>query len=177
MRRLNCSSKRGQIWVETVIYTLIGLAVIGLVMAVALPKINAKKDEIIIEQSIEALGNIDDKIYEVQRAAGNRRVVDLEIRKGSLIINMEEDSIAWVLDSSFPYSEVGVSIPLGRISVTTSVGNPWEVELKMNYSMDLQFDRDNVGTKQLNSAPTPYKFIIENNGRSDGNIIIDLSEA
>ena len=40
------SNRRGQVWVETVIYTLIGMAVIGLVLAGALPKINEKKDEI-----------------------------------------------------------------------------------------------------------------------------------
>ena len=178
MRRLYYSSKRGQVWVETVIYTLIGLAVIGLVMAVALPKINEKKDEIVIEQSIEALGNIDDKIYEVQRAAGNRRVVDLEIRKGSIIIDMEENTISWLLDSSFPYSEEDMIVPLGRLSVTTRKGNPWEIELKMNYSMDLQYQKDNSGTKQLDPAPTPYKFMIENSGKNtEGNIIIDFSES
>jgi len=178
MRRINYSGRRGQVWVETVIYTLIGLAVIGLVMAVALPKINQKKDEIVIEQSIEALGNIDDKIYEVQRAAGNRRVVDLEIRKGSLVIDMEEDTISWLIDSSFKYSEVDMGVPLGRITVTTRVGNPWEIELKMNYSMDLQYDGDIFGTKQLDPAPTPYKFMIENDGKNlGGNIIIDFSEA
>jgi len=177
MRRV--IDKKGQIWVETVIYTLIGLAIIGLVMAVALPKINEKKDQIVIEQSIEALGNIDDKIYEVQRAAGNRRVVDLEIRKGSLIVDMKEDTISWVLDSSFPYSEVDFPVPLGRIIVTTRVGNPWEIELMMNYSMDLQYEGDNFGTKQLDPAPAPYKFMIENGGKNNvtGNLIIELSEA
>lgn len=170
--------QRGQVWVETVIYTLIGLAVIGLVMAVALPKINQKKDEIVIEQSIEALGNIDDKIYEVQRAAGNRRVIDLEIRKGSLVIDMEEDSISWIIDSSFPYSEVDMEVPLGRITVTTREGNPWEIELRMDYSMDLRYEGSNSGTKQMDPAPTPYKFTVENDGKDEftGNILIDLSE-
>jgi type II secretory pathway pseudopilin PulG len=175
MRRV--IDRRGQVWVETVIYTLIGLAIIGLVMAVALPKINAKKDEIVIEQSIEALGNIDDKIYEVQRAAGNRRVVNLEVRKGELIIDLEEDSISWILESSFEYSEVDIPVPLGRLTVTTRIGNPWEIELKMNYSMDLQYEENNFGTKQLDPAPTPYNLMIENGGKNNGNIIIDLSEA
>jgi len=168
---------RGQIWVETVIYTLIGLTVIGLVLAAALPKINARKDEIMIEQSIEALGNIDDKIYEVQRASGNRRVVDLEVRKGTLIIDMEEDTISWELESSFEYSEVGVVIPLGRLNVTTTSGNPWKVELKLFYRMDLKFDGNNFGTHRIDVSPTPYKFAIENVGKEDGNIVIDLSES
>jgi len=174
MRR--CSDRRGQVWVETVIYTLIGLAIIGLVMAVALPKINEKKDEIMIEQSIEALGNIDNEIYSVQRLVGNRRVIDLEVRNGVLIVDTDEDTISWVLDSRLKYSEPGISIPLGRMNVTTTGGGPWKVELKIQYGVDLQFDGANFGTNQLDVAPTPYGFIIENIGKNaDGNILIDLS--
>ena len=177
MRKIIC--KKGQVWVETVIYTLIGLAIIGLVMAAALPKINQKKDEIVIEQSIEALGSIDDKIYEVQRAAGSRRVIYLEVRKGALIFDLENDSILWKIDSSFPYSEVDMAVQLGRFDVTTRSGNPWEIELKIGYEIDLRYGEDNFGTKQLDSAPTPYKFIIENVGKDDdtGDIVISLSEA
>ena len=168
---------RGQIWVETVIYTLIGLAVIGLVMAAALPKINARKDEIMIEQSIEALGNIDNKIYEVQVASGNRRVVDLDVRKGTLIIDMVEDTISWELESRFEYSEVGISIPLGRLNVTTTSEDPWNVELKLSYGVDLRFDGDNIGTKRIGVSPTPYSFIIENAGKEGDNIVINLGES
>ena len=171
--------KGGQVWIETVIYTLIGLAIIGLVLAAALPKINARKDEVIIEQSIEALGNIDDKIYEaVNRGVGNKRVIpSLKVGKGALIIDMEADSISWEIDSSFEYSEEGVSIPLGRLNVTTTSGGPWKVELKMSYEIDIRFDGNNFGTKRIDVSPTPYKFMIENVGEEGGNIVIDLSES
>ena len=169
--------KKGQVWVETVIYTLIGLAVIGLVLAVALPKINEKKDEIAIEQAIEALGHIDDKIYEVQRATGNKRAVDLDIGKGAVIVDMSKDTISWVLDSSFQYSEEGIAVPIGRLNVTTTIGNPWRVELVMGYSMDIRYNNDSYGTHQLDVAPTPYKLMIENADKSDGNIVIDLTDS
>lgn len=167
--------KRGQIWVETVIYTLIGLAIIGLVMAAALPKINARKDEIVIERSIDALGKIDDEIDEVQRAPGNRRVIDLEVKKGDLVIDMEEDVISWEIDSSFEYSEKGVSIPMGKVNVTTISGNPWRVNLVLSYGVDLRFDGNNFGTKRIGVSPTPYEFIIENAGEESGNIVINLN--
>ena len=169
--------KRGQVWVETVIYTLIGLAIIGLVLAAALPKINAKKDEAMIEQSIEALGNIDNKIYESLRAAGNRRIVDLEIRKGALIIDMAENSISWVLDSSFEYSEEDLIVQVGKVNVTTMRGKPWAVELKLGYDMNITYNAGDIGTKQLDVAPTPYRFAIENDGKDlSGNVIIDFSD-
>jgi len=172
--------KRGQIWVETVIYTLIGLAIIGLVLAAALPKINEQKDKVMIEQSIEALNNIDDKIVEVQRAVANRRVVDLDVRKGALVINTTEDTISWILDSSFPYSEEDVAISIGRLDVNTSrTGGAWQVELKVGYSADIQYGGKETGAYRLEVASTPYKFLIENNGlNGDGDkIIIDLSIA
>jgi uncharacterized membrane-anchored protein YitT (DUF2179 family) len=34
----------GQIWIETVLYTLIGLALIGMVLAFIMPKINETKE-------------------------------------------------------------------------------------------------------------------------------------
>lgn len=170
--------KHGQIWIETVIYTLISLAIIGLVLAAAKPKIDAKKDEIIIEQSIEALGNINNKIYEVQRAAGNRRSIELTVGKGAFIINMAENKISWVIKSSFEYSEKDVIVSLGSLEVLTKESTPWEVTLEEDYKVDIQFEGQNTGIKELNVASTPYKLIIENKGiDSSGNLIIDLSVA
>ncbi len=170
--------KRGQIWVETVIYTLIGLAIIGLVLAGALPKINEKKDEMMIGRSIEALGNIDDKIYEVQRAAGNRRVVNLDIKSGVFVINPAENSISWVLDSSFAYSEIDKTVPFGNMNVTTTKNGDYEVELKLGYNLDLRYDGDDVREKQFNVAPTSYRLVIENTGKNvDGDTLVEFFEA
>ena len=166
--------KRGQVWIETVIYTLIGLTIIGIVMAAALPKINAKKDELVVGQSIEALRNIDAKIRDAQKVAGNRRIVDLEIKRGKFIIDMEKDTISWIMDSSFQYSETGVPISLGWLNVTTREGDPWEIEIKTEYSADLRYNEYNIGTKQLDISPTAYKFSIENKDNIFGNPIIDF---
>jgi len=173
MRRL--SNERGQVWVETVIYTLIGLTIIGLVLAVALPKINAKKDEVMINQAIQALGDINDKIYAVQGAPLNRRTVDLDIGKGRVIINMSGDSISWVLDSSYKYSEPGIWVPMGNMDILTEETDPWRVTLKIDYAVDLRFGEMTSGTKELDSAPTPYKLMIENTGMDAGNLVIQLS--
>ena len=168
--------KKGQVWIETVIYTLIGLTIIGLVLAVALPKINQKKDEVMIDQAIQALETIDDKVYGVQGALANRRTVDLDIGKGRVIIDLKEDSISWVIDSSFKYSEPGFPTELGNMIILTEETNPWTVTMKINYAVDLRFEDMTVGTKELDSAPTPYKLMIENVGKNDvGNLIIRLS--
>ena len=79
-------NKRGQIWVETVLYTLIGLTLIGIVLAIVTPKINESRDRIVVEQSIESLKIFDEKIKEVsENAVGNTRVISqFELGRGEL---------------------------------------------------------------------------------------------
>jgi len=174
---MRIGDKRGQIWVETVIYTLIGLAIIGLVLAGALPKINQKKDEMIISRSIEAIGNIDDKIYEVSRAVGSRRVINLEVKKGEFVIDNAEDTISWILDSSFAYSEIGVPVRFGNMDVTTTKDGDYEVVLKKGYDLDFVFEGE-AGEKRFTVAPTPYLLVVKNNGMNDdGEIVIEFSVA
>jgi len=172
MRRLN-SGKRGQVWVETVIYTLIGLAIMGLVLAVALPKINQKKDEVSINQAMDALQKINSKVYEVQKAVGNRRIIDLSIGNGKVIIDMDEDTISWILESSFKYSEPGVAYSQGGINVTTTAADPWNVELKLGYAADIQYDEQTAGTKEIDLGD--YELSIENVGKNaNDNIVVTL---
>ena len=69
--------ERGQVWVETVLYTLIGLALIALVLAFVTPKINQSRDKIIVEQTINSLNEFDEKIGAVLSAPGNFSPSDL----------------------------------------------------------------------------------------------------
>ena len=56
---------KGQVWIETVVYILIGLALIAIVLAFVMPRINEEKNKAIVEQTIKALSVLDDKINEV----------------------------------------------------------------------------------------------------------------
>ena len=58
MKRGYTKNKRGQIWVETMVYTLIAFALIGLVLAFVKPKIQETQDKAIIEQSVNILKDI-----------------------------------------------------------------------------------------------------------------------
>ena len=168
----------GQVWVETVIYTLIGLTVIGILLAVATPKINSIKDKMLIEQSIQVLDQINDKIYEVQRAPGNRRVVDLKISKGKFVIDAANDKLYLVVESNYKYSEPDTPVSLGKINVLTTVASPWLVKIEAEYSVDITFNSDSsIETKEFEKAPSPYTLYIENLGQgTDGRIAVDIRE-
>jgi len=172
--------KIGQIWVETVIYTLIGLALIGLVLAIVTPKINELNDRSIIEQTIESLGIFDSKIKEVLAAPGNVRIVEFKIKRGDLYFNGTGDEIRYVIDDSRAlYSEPNAVIQFGKLKVLTIEGNKrHSVSLWVNYTQNITFDGlDNANYVKFSPASVPYKFSIENKGfQNAGKVWIDLRE-
>jgi len=92
--------KRGQIWIETVIYTLIGLSLIGLVLAIVTPKINDFRDRSVIEQTISSLNAFDAKINDILSAPGNVRVIEFRMKRGVLYIDSMNDKIIFELNDS-----------------------------------------------------------------------------
>lgn len=173
--------KHGQVWIETVVYTLIGLSLIALVLALVTPKINEYKDRAIIEQSIGALNTIDATIQDVLTSPGNRRIVEYQMKRGTLAFDRENRSISYTLqESEVLYSEPGIETAIGRIRVLTTEGaNSNTVRLSLYYPFNLTFD----GTGSVmtyEAAATPYQFAIEHAGFSGSGIttreIIRISE-
>ena len=168
--------KRGQIWVETVIYTLIALILIGAVLAFIAPRIQEIQDKAVIEQSIEMLQNIDGVISSVAFGAGNKRIIDIGIKRGNLIINSEEDKLIFEIESKYVYSQEGENINVGGIIVLTEkTGSSNKITLTSNYSKyDLTYEGENE-SKTITHSPIPYKLSIENKGGSKTTIDFSLS--
>ena len=171
-------NRKGQIWIETVIYTLIAFVMIGLVLAYAKPKIEEIQDKAIIEQSIKMMEEINAKIMEVkQGGAGNKREIILGIKKGILKIDGINDKIFFEIESKHTYSQLGEDISYGDLIIHTEKrGNFNIVTLTMDYS-----EKHNITyqgkdeLKSITKAPTPYKLFISNEGGDKTRIEIKIS--
>lgn len=164
---------KGQIWIETVIYMLIALILIGAVLAFITPKIQEIQDKAIIEQSIEMLNDIDRIISSVSFSPGNKRIIDIVIKKGNLIINSEEDKIIFEIESKLTYSEEGEIISVGEIMVLTEkLGSSNKITLTSAYNFDLIYGGKNE-SKIITRSPVPYKLSIENKGSTK--TVIDIN--
>ncbi len=177
------SSRRGQVWIETVVYTLIGLALIALVLAILSPKIKELRDRSVVEQSIDSLNVIDSKINELLDAPGNKRKVELSIEKGKLAVNASRNTIYFIIDeSNVRYSEPGVSLQIGRVNLTTlQMTEKYLINMELNYKYNLTFDGfDSAELIEFTPASLPYKFFVENKGvqgSGQGQYLwIDISE-
>lgn len=170
--------KRGQIWVETTVYTLIALSIIGLVLAFVQPKIKEIQDRAIIEQSITMMENIDSIILLLDESGtGNKRLMEIGIRKGSLEINGIDNHIVFEIDSEDEYSQPGKEISIGNLIVKTDkIGKSNKVTLTRNYNATYNITHQKKEEiKKIPKASTPYKIFISNEGGNPTIIDFELS--
>jgi type II secretory pathway pseudopilin PulG len=160
---------KGQVWVETVVYTLVGLSLIGLVLAFVIPKVNEYRDRSVVENTISALNVIDSKINEVLQAPLNTRVVDMTLKRGDLYFDGLNDSVYFILeDSKVPYSEVDEPVSIGRITAYTErkTGDTYRIKLIIDYAFNLDYE-GNQSVKKYSPASIPYRFSFTNQGSGD----------
>ena len=170
-------NKRGQIWVETVIYTLIAFVLIGLVLAFAKPKIEELRDKAVLEQSIEMMEDLDLIITEViQAGAGNKRVIKIAIRKGDLRLDGSSDKLLFEFEGKYTYSEPGENIQRGNlVIITEEVGKLSFVNITRNYfDYNITYHgEDNL--KIISKTATPYNLVISNSGKDvNDKTVIDI---
>jgi len=155
----NKMKKQGMVWVSTVLYILISLAILGIVIAAVQPRIKSTRDKATIDQTINILNELDQKIIEVDNSAeGNIRSLNLQIKRGILTIDSNENKIEWSLeDASYKYSEPETPIKIGRITALTK-----EKQGKFNITLTLNYETDiNSELISLQPSETPYKIFIK----------------
>ncbi len=162
--------KLAQVWIETVIYTLIALVMIAAVLAYAKPKLEEMQDQAIIEQSIGILKDIDALVLSVvQGGAGNKRTLDLGIKQGELKIKADEDFIMFSLEGRKKYSEPGIIIREGNLLIKTlEKGKKYEVNVWRNYSgkYNLTYTGKD-SSKILSKSSQSYQLVIANTGNEN----------
>jgi len=167
--------KKGQVWIETVTYTLIAFVLIGLILAFVKPKIDELQDKALIDQSINVLKQIDFVINEVyNEGVGNKRAVEIIIREGSFTFNSTNNSISFFFEGKYMYSEPGIGYKEGSFDVlTTKVGSTYKVLVKKEYPNFnfTYFDKEN--SKTLSKSTTAYEIFVSNKGGSSQ--IMDFS--
>jgi hypothetical protein len=169
--------KRGQVWVETVTYTLITFIMIGLVLSFVKPKIEEYQDRTLIEQSTKILKEIDQTIREVgESAIGNKRKVEVLLKEGDIEINPTNNSISFIMDSKYTYSEPNILIHEGNLNIlTTPKGKLKEVKLSLNYTNVYTLRQDNTtNTKKITKSSNPYNLYISNKGGENREINVEI---
>lgn len=164
------NSLRAQVWVETVIYTLIGLAIMGAIIAISTPKIIQMNDNILITQTIESLNTFNEQVRETLLYPGNQREILLTLKKGEYTLDAGNNTFYFTLKNTrLKYSEPGKFFKDGDIyRLTLDKGNnQYDILLLLNYSLfDVTYFKQNT-TKIFTPAPLAYRLLVVNrNGKN-----------
>ena len=156
---------RAQVWIETVMYTLIAFAIMGLVLAYARPEIEKLQDKAIIEQSILMLNGIDNTLLNMG-GSGNQRTIEISIKKGDLKIDGKDDKIIFEMESRLQYSEPEKIISNGNVEILTKKSGKFNLitltrDFYNNYNITYT-KRDEIRT--ISRAPVAYTLKISNRG-------------
>jgi len=166
-------NNHGDVWISTVLYTLIGLALVGSLVAMVNPEVARLKDKAIIEQTVQSLNVLDDTIIEARKATGTRLNYIISLDKGNLIIDSANEAIYWQMDSRYQFSEKDqtMNLTLTNMRATTrALGGLWNVTLILDYKgYGLNITADGrKEAKTLSPSSLPYSIWIKNNGISKG---------
>ena len=170
--------KRGQVWIETVTYTLVALVMIGLILSFAKPEIEKMRDKVLTEQSLNMMKEIDQTIFEVgEDATGNKRKLEITLKKGRMTLNGENDTIEFFMQSRGVYSEPGQEYTEGNLKIlTTEKGKYNDILITRNYTgeYDLLYKGENA-SKIITKASNQYNFYIENKGGVNNQISVEVN--
>lgn len=164
-------NKKAQVWVETVIYTLIGLVLIGTVLAFATPVIQKQQDKATIDRTVSAMNELDNGLINVKNSGvSNARVIDFLISEGSLTVDGVSNTISFQIDGiAYAYSEVRTTVDISGTNIksrTIEQGNDFGTTLTLKYDekVDLTYSKENK-VITLVASPNSYRLIIENLGK------------
>jgi|SRR3989344_706014 len=172
-------NRGGQVWVETVIYTLIALVMMGAVMSFVIPRIEEIQDKSVIEQSVRSMNDVNSVVQSVvQSGPGNKRIIQTNIKKGNFIIDGTNNEIRFEIETNYEYSEPCDkenitncdTINVGNIvALTKKEGGTNKVILTSDYaSYDLTYNGGN-DEKTIGQSSSVYSISIENKGEvTDG---------
>ena len=169
-------NKKAQVWIETVIYLLIAFLMIGMVLSFVRPKIEELKDKSIIEQSAQILENVYSTVL-TMGGEGNKRLLELGIKKGSFNFDCGNDTISFEMESYYIYTEPGQKVQMGNIVAETKKRTRTNfVILVSNYSQNYNITYNGKEEpKLLTKASVPYRLILSNEGEdSKGKTVIDI---
>ena len=131
--------KKGDVWISAVLYFGLGLVIITILLAAGLPVINKLKDKNIVIQSKEVMHTLDESIREVvKEGSGSQRVVTINIKKGSLVIDEANDIVMWAYNNSKVFiSEPGIPVQEGKLTVLSEnspMKKSYNIQISTNYS-------------------------------------------
>lgn len=170
--------RKGQIWISAVLFISLGVIVISLILAAAIPMVNRISDKNTVVRTKEILLKMDDAIKTVvNEGPGSQRQLDpLIIDRGELHITNDTYNILWRMETESDLMEPNIEIVEGNIKQRLNTTIVEEI-----YEINLWVESDRINISLVSSFTSPFKgeyiVTVKHTGdftATDDNPIIEL---
>lgn len=146
--------RKGQIWISAVLFISLGIIVISLVLAAAIPMVNRISDKNTVVRTKEILLKIDDAIKTVvNEGPGSQRQLDpLIIDRGELHITNDTYNVRWVMETGADLMEPNLEIVEGNIKQRLNLTIVEEI-----YEINLWVESTRFNISLVTPFTSPFK--------------------
>ncbi len=151
--------KRGQVWVSAVLFISLGVIIIALILAGAMPLVNKISDKNTVVRTKGIVLTMDDAIRTVvnEGPGSQRQLNPVVIDKGSLTIQEGAYELRWELETNAVLMEKDVQIEEGHLSM---VLNSTFVEEMSRMTMWVDDDGWNITIPSPLKGPLKGSYVI-----------------
>jgi hypothetical protein len=112
-------TKKGQIWISALLYTLIAVVSIIFILQAGTPIVNGMRDRLVFTKTKNQLVTLDQQIEDVaSEGKGSQRIVPLEIDKGNLFL--DGGSFRWEFMTDTKLIESGSLQKVGNLLISSN---------------------------------------------------------
>ncbi len=155
----NQKKRKGQIWISAVLFISLGIMVISLILAAAVPMVNRISDKNTVVRTKGILLNIDDAIKTVinEGPGSQRQLAPLIIDRGELHISNETYEIRWMMETESELMEPNIQITEGHLN---QILNSTIVEEIYEMNLWIGSDNINVTLDSLFTSPFTGEYVL-----------------
>lgn len=170
---INTMGKKGDIWISAILYLALGLIIISILLAIAMPVVGKYIDQNIFRSSKGVMQTLDENIVDVSNdGPGSARFISpFSVEKGKIIIDEVTNTIVWNFETSAELVSPGIEFKEGNLVILlseSSTGDDYVMTITRKFSDDESKVADLIITE--NSLASPFQGVfslkIENTGFS-----------
>ncbi len=170
-------TKKSQIWISVIIYTMVALLALVLILNTGLPILTEMKERSLFNKIKDAMLDLDRHITDIaKQGEGSQAAVSFEIKEGEM--KFLDNQLIWEIETSSKLISPRTSTKIGNLIISSN-SNIRSFELEDYYIMETFIKEDNFSVRinKFNSKEAPgdintsrlIEYISFNGEKMDGN--------
>lgn len=139
-RKNNFSSKKAQVWVSAIIYTLVAILALVLILNTGIPILTELKDRAVFEKVKDVMLDLDKQITEIAgQGEGSQATVSFEVKEGE--VKFQDNQLIWEIETDSEIISPRSRTKIGNLIIASNA-NVKTIETDSHFIMESYIQND-----------------------------------